>query len=60
MQKAVVVYILYVHKIFTKSVYVKYQIFSSTYTKNAYTYMHTKNATSQKVYILIYTFRQYQ
>lgn len=42
MQKVVVVYILYVPKIFVKSVYVKYQIFGSPYTKNVYTYMHTK------------------
>ena len=42
MQKAVVVYILYVHKFFSKSVYVKYQIFSSTYTKNIYTYIQHK------------------
>ena len=34
MQKVVVVYILYVPKIFVKSVYVKYQIFGSPYTKN--------------------------
>lgn len=52
MQKVVVVYILYVPKIFVKSVYVKYQIFGSPYTKNIYTYIHKKNATSQKVYTL--------
>ncbi|RHT05816.1 hypothetical protein DW842_20370 [Ruminococcus sp. AM36-17] len=42
MQKVVVVYILYVPKIFVKSVYVKYQIFGSPYTKNVYTYIHKK------------------
>ena len=60
MQKVVVVYILYVPKIFVKSVYVKYQIFGSPYTKNIYTYIHKKNATSQKVYTLIYTFKRCQ
>ena len=60
MQKVVVVYILYVPKIFVKSVYVKYQIFGSPYTKNVYTYIHKKNATSQKVYTLIYTHQLYK
>ncbi|RHT04953.1 hypothetical protein DW884_19840 [Ruminococcus sp. AM40-10AC] len=60
MQKVVVVYILYVPKIFVKSVYVKYQIFGSPYTKK-YIHLYTqKNATSQKVYTLIYTFRRRQ
>lgn len=56
MQKAVVVYILYVHKFFSKSVYVKYQIFSSTYTKNIYTYMHTKMRHRKKcTYLYIHS-----
>lgn len=47
MQKVVVVYILYVPKIFVKSVYVKYQIFGSPYTKNIYTkkMRHRKKCT---------------
>lgn len=57
MQKVVVVYILYVPKIFVKSVYVKYQIFGSPYTKNVYTYIHKKKcdiAKSVHTYIYIH------
>lgn len=35
------VYNIYAQFFFAKSVYVKYRIFGSTYTKNAYTYIHT-------------------
>lgn len=47
MQKVVVVYILYVPKIFVKSVYVKYQIFGSPYTK-MYILIYTKKMRHRK------------
>lgn len=56
MQKVVVVYIIYIRNFFAKSVYVKYRIFGSTYTKNAYTYIHTTTRHRKKcTYLYIHS-----
>ncbi len=58
MQKVVVVYILYVPKIFVKSVYVKYQIFGSPYTKKMRhrkkcTHLYIHSCGVNKMHILV-------
>lgn len=49
---------LYIHKIFAKSVYVKYWRFGIAYTKKCIYLYAYENASSQKVYILTYALKR--
>ena len=59
MQKVVVVYILYVPKIFVKSVYVKYQIFGDI-AKSVHTYIYIQAASIKCIYLSAAESRRYK
>ncbi|OLA44614.1 MAG: hypothetical protein BHW39_06890 [Firmicutes bacterium CAG:552_39_19] len=60
MQKVVVVYIIYIHNFFCKKCICKVLVIRQyLHKKCVYLYAY-KNVTSQKAYILIYTFRRRQ